>query len=181
MKSKVVALGELIVPARPVRAGAHEFPLLSMTMSSGLVDQKVKFKKRIASLDTSQYKVVSQGQLVVGFPIDEGVLDVQSSYPQAIVSPAYGVWDIRDDLVDGSYLVRLLRSERALAYYRTKLQGTTGLFNFERGAGCSRRDRSGRIANDAASVVPMVAVPAPDPLDRLGGQVRRLGASVRDP
>src|SRR5690606_35872477 len=34
------------------------------------------------------------------------------------------------------------------------------LFDVERGAGCSRRDRSGRVANDAASVVSVVAVGA---------------------
>jgi len=70
-----VPLGELIAKAKSARAGGSEYPLLSMTMHGGLVDQSRKFKKRVASDDLSDYKVVKRGQLVVGFPIDEAVLD----------------------------------------------------------------------------------------------------------
>ncbi|MET3164945.1 UNVERIFIED_ORG: hypothetical protein ABIB19_003376, partial [Arthrobacter sp. UYEF10] len=67
-------LGGLIRPAKTMRAGGTEYPLLSMTMRNGLVPQGEKFKKRVAGADLSQYKVVQNGQLVVGFPIDEAVL-----------------------------------------------------------------------------------------------------------
>ena len=97
-----------------------------MTMHEGLIDQSDKFKKRVASADLSQYKVIQRGQLVVGFPIDEGVLDFQSRYAEAIVSPAYGVWDLSDETrTDRNYLARFLRSPIALAYYRSKLRGST--------------------------------------------------------
>jgi type I restriction enzyme S subunit len=97
-----------------------------MTMHGGLVDQSSKFRKRVASEDTSTYKLVRRGQLVVGFPIDEGVLDFQSRYDEAMVSPAYGIWDLRDeDRVDRDYLSRYLRSPGALAFYRSKLRATT--------------------------------------------------------
>jgi type I restriction enzyme, S subunit len=119
-------LAELIAPAATQRAGPAQLPLLSMTMHHGLVDQSAKFKKRIASLDTSEYKVVKRGQLVVGFPIDEGVLDFQTAYDEALVSPAYGLWDVRDeDVLDREYLARYLRSTAALSYYKAKLRGTT--------------------------------------------------------
>src|SRR5688572_10062344 len=96
-----------------------------MTMRDGLVDQSSKFNKRIASTDTSAYKVVRRGQLVVGFPIDEGVLSVQDIYDEAIVSPAYDVWDIHHGRVLSEYLERFLRSPRALSYFSQKLRGTT--------------------------------------------------------
>ncbi len=97
-----------------------------MTMHDGLIDQTTRFKKRIASSNLSNYKVVKRGQLVVGFPIDEGVLDFQESYPAAIVSPAYGVWNLVDEeRVDRRYLKLALRSPGAFAYYRTKLRGST--------------------------------------------------------
>jgi type I restriction enzyme S subunit len=119
-------LGELITPARLPRAGKRDLPLLSMTMKDGLVDQSSKFKKRVASDDTSQYKVVKRGQLVVGFPIDEGVLAFQRVYDEGIVSPAYAIWDVVDQQhVDSAYLERYLRSPVALAYYATKLRSTT--------------------------------------------------------
>lgn len=95
-------------------------------MRDGLVDQRDKFYKRVASANVTSYKVIDRGQLVVGFPIDEGVLDFQRQYDQAIVSPAYRVWDMRDDLqCDQSFLRRYLRSHVAIAYYKLKLQGST--------------------------------------------------------
>jgi type I restriction enzyme S subunit len=121
-----VVLGDLIAPAKLRRAGDSNLPILSMTMRGGLVDQADKFKKRIASTDTSPYKRVLRDQLVVGFPIDEGVLSFQALYDEAIVSPAYDVWDIRQaTLVVPGFLERVLRSPRALAFYKSKLQGTT--------------------------------------------------------
>lgn len=97
-----------------------------MTMHNGLVDQATRFKKRIASIDTSTYKVVDRGQLVVSFPIDEGVLDFQLLYEQAIVSPAYGIWELSDSTrVDHGYLKRALRSPLSMSYYRQKLRGST--------------------------------------------------------
>ncbi len=121
----MIALGSIIAPARSPRAGKVDFPILSMTMHNGLVDQADKFKKRVASEDTSAYKIVSRGQLVVGFPIDEGVLSFQKLYEQAIVSPAYTVWDISVPDVDKNYLEKFLRSPIALKFYTGKLRSTT--------------------------------------------------------
>jgi type I restriction enzyme S subunit len=94
-------------------------------MHDGLVVQSQKFKKRVASDDTSEYKVVPRGDLVVGFPIDEGVLDFQFIFDEAIVSPAYSVWRLIKANVDASYLKRYLRSPLAITYYKGKLRSTT--------------------------------------------------------
>ncbi|WUD72197.1 restriction endonuclease subunit S [Streptomyces sp. NBC_00510] len=126
MSSTDTALGDIIKPAVLRRAGSEELPILSMTMRDGLVDQADKFKKRVASADTSAYRVVDRDQLVVGFPIDEGVLSFQALYDSAIVSPAYEIWDLIDpDSVSRDFLERFLRSPRALKYYAAKLQGST--------------------------------------------------------
>ena len=123
---RTVPLGEIITPAANRRAEGSEYPILSMTMHGGLIDQASKFKKRIASEDVSAYKVVRRGQLVVGFPIDEGVLDIQNIYDFGIVSPAYGIWDVPNSSeVCGDYLKRFLRSPRAMSYYKAKLRGST--------------------------------------------------------
>ncbi|MBY4639972.1 hypothetical protein K6L44_08225 [Gluconacetobacter entanii] len=119
-------LGHLIEPAKTRKAGSTDYPLLSMTMAGGLVDPATKFKKRVASEDTSGYKVVKRGQLVVGFPIDEGVLSFQQLHDEAIVSPAYGIWEIRSGAsVDPMYLEKFLKSPQAIAYYLGKLRSTT--------------------------------------------------------
>lgn len=126
MKRQFVPLGDLVEPAPLNRAGRRCLPILSMTMHGGLVDQASKFKKRVASLDTSAYKVVARNQLVVGFPIDEGVLSFQQKYDEAIVSPAYDTWNLSNHArVLPSYLERFLRSPAALSFYKNKLRGTT--------------------------------------------------------
>ena len=61
---------------------------------------------------TSSYKVVKKNQLVVGFPIDEGVIYVQNHDAPGIMSPAYNVWNIDLGRVDPSYLEFALHSPR---------------------------------------------------------------------
>lgn len=106
--------------------GEQNLPILSMTMKSGLIDQTEKFSKRIASKDISGYKKVYRGQLVEGFPVDEGVLAIQRKYDCAAVSPAYKVWDVNDGIVDPLFLELILRSDNARSIYRSLMQGTAG-------------------------------------------------------
>ena len=118
-------LGELISKAPIERCGDGKYPVYSMTMRDGIVEQAGRFKKTIASKDTSSYKVVKKNQLVVGFPIDEGVIYVQHHDVPGIMSPAYNVWNINLGRVDPSYLEFALHSPRSMAYYADKMRGTT--------------------------------------------------------
>lgn len=121
-----VPLGSLISPATSVRAGEDAYPVLSITRNEGLVFQQERFKKPIASKNLKDYKIVNRGQLVVGFPIDEAVLDFQEITDVGIVSPAYGVWDVSNfQAVDINYLSKYLRSPQAIRYYKLRLRGTT--------------------------------------------------------
>lgn len=122
---KMVALGTLIQQAKAVRCGDSNYPVLSMTMHDGLVFQDDKFKKIIASKDRSDYKVVKRNQLVISFPIDEGVLATQRIVDAGIVSPAYGIWDIDQETILPEFLEYALRCDRALSYYKAKLRGST--------------------------------------------------------
>ena len=125
MDYKMVELGTLIKQAKTVRCGSGNYPILSMTMHDGLVFQDNKFKKVIASQDRSDYKVVYRNQLVISFPIDEGVLAAQRIADAGIVSPAYGIWDIDQEKILPEFLECALRCDRALSYYRAKLRGST--------------------------------------------------------
>ena len=122
---KMVELGTLIQQAKTVRCGSDDYPVLSMTMHDGLVFQDDKFKKIIASKDRSDYKVVKRNQLVISFPIDEGVLAAQRIVDAGIVSPAYGIWDIDQEKILPEFLEYALRCDRALSYYKAKLRGST--------------------------------------------------------
>ena len=92
-------------------------PVLSITRHNGLVLQSEKFTKRIAGRDLSAYKVVRHGNLVCGFPLDEGVIDSLQSQRVGLVSPAYGVWEVVSPDVYPPYLARLLRTPLMLSLF----------------------------------------------------------------
>ncbi|MBA3533340.1 MAG: restriction endonuclease subunit S [Ardenticatenales bacterium] len=118
------SLNSLLEKSGTDRAGQRDYPLLSITMRDGLVDQSEKFKKRIASQDTTKYRVAYRNELVVGFPIDEGVLGFQTRHPAGIVSPAYDIWKLKEPAETHiPYLERYLRSTQARLIYASKMQG----------------------------------------------------------
>ena len=124
MTWKTESLGNLLAPSGSIRAGSQDLPILSITMRDGLVDQSEKFKKRIASGDISKYRIASRNELVVGFPIDEGVLGFQTKYPAAVVSPAYGIWKLkRPSDTHIPFVEGYLRSSEARNIYATKMRG----------------------------------------------------------
>ena len=120
-----ITLGDVIAPAKVLRCDNDDYPVLSMTMHDGIVLQSDRFKKSLASIDQSNYKVVLRGQLVVGFPIDEGVIYVQNITEAGIMSPAYGVWNIHSKEIMPEYLELCLHSPQSMDYYKNKLRGTT--------------------------------------------------------
>ena len=124
-KWEVTKLNEILTPAKIVKCGKKKYTVLSMTMHDGIVLQSDRFKKSLASSDTSEYKVVSRGQLVVGFPIDEGVLYIQQYDFDGIMSPAYDVWNVDYSKVSVKYFEYALHSPQSMQYYASKLRGTT--------------------------------------------------------
>ena len=125
MDYKMVKLGTVISQAKNIRCGEHNYLVLSMTMHDGLIFQDDKFKKVIASANRSEYKVVYRNQLVVSFPIDEGVLAAQRITDVGIVSPAYTIWDIDQAKILPEFLEYALRCDRSINYYKAKLRGST--------------------------------------------------------
>ena len=121
---ETVKLGLLIKKTKVARCGEHSYPVLSITKQDGIIMQCEKFKKRIASADTSDYKIIPRGKLVQGIHIDEGNFGIQDIVDNGIVSPAYGVWDVNDGLVVPKYLEMVLRSPKSIEFYRSKLTGT---------------------------------------------------------
>ncbi len=123
--SETIRLDKLIEPYRAEKCGNIAYPVLSITMHNGLVLQSERFKKQIASTDKSNYKVVPRDKLVVAFPIDEGLLSVQTIVDTGIVSPAYSLYSIHEDLIIPKVLEYILRSDLSIQYYKSKLRGTT--------------------------------------------------------
>ena len=119
-----IKLCEVISSAKTERCGASDYPVLSITKSDGVVLQSDKFKKRIASTDTEQYKLVKRGQLVQGIHIDEANFGIQSIVDIGIVSPAYKIWNVNFQKIVPKYLETVLRSPRSVRYYSLKFNGS---------------------------------------------------------
>ncbi len=120
-----VPLGEIVGPAAIERAGTRNLTVLSMTSSKGLVPQSSVFKKRVASRDLANYKIVRPNQLVVGIHIDEGAVGFSGAEQVGIVSPAYTIWDLQNPAsIHVPYLERFIRSPRALTYFASKYRET---------------------------------------------------------
>ena len=119
-----IKLGEVIQSAKSERAGDGDYLVLSITKSDGIVLQTEKFKKRIASQDTTQYRIVRKGQLVQGIHIDEANFGIQDIIEVGIVSPAYKIWDVNTSIIKPKYLEEVLRSPRSIQYYSSKFNGS---------------------------------------------------------
>ena len=126
-KWRMIKLGELLTETAQKKAGGKTLPVLSITMARGLIDQSEKFSKRVASANTSGYKLVHRNELVVGFPSDEKVLGFQKKYDVAVVSPAYTIWKLNPEFsCDIEFVEMILRSDELSRLFSAKLQGTTG-------------------------------------------------------
>lgn len=112
----IVSLGELIWPAGSRAGRDASLPVFSVTKHAGFVRSAEYFKKQVFSRDTAGYKVVEAGQFAYAtIHLDEGSIGIA---PQAcIISPMYTVFANDPARVDSRYLVRYLKSPRALEHY----------------------------------------------------------------
>lgn len=99
--------------------------VLSITMREGIIRQEEKFKKRVASTKISNYKFVKKGQLVIGFPIDEGVLYVLKDFKYGAMSPAYTIYDVNYEQLDQEYFDYIIKSDTAIEIYKKFMTNTT--------------------------------------------------------
>lgn len=107
-----------------VRSRAADLPILSVSKDLGIVLQSEKFKRRIASDDTSNYKRVRFGQFVYDpMLLWAGNVGRQQRVDEGIVSPAYTVFEIFGE-VDGDYLECFLKHSEMLEVYKKISRGT---------------------------------------------------------
>ena len=99
LKFRTVALGDLLERSTD-RLGEDEEPeVLTCTESGGLIFQKERFAKRVATDDASKYKVVRRGDIVYNpYLLWKGSIDQCWIVDYGITSPAYEVFRIRGRL-----------------------------------------------------------------------------------
>ncbi|MBS1140357.1 MAG: type restriction modification enzyme, subunit [Proteobacteria bacterium] len=120
-----VLLGK-VAKAVSVRASTDcTDPVYSVTKHAGMVPSSEYFKKQVFSRDIEGYKVVRRGQFAYAtIHLDEGSIGLLDTVDRAVVSPMYTVFETDSAQVYGPYLLRLLKSERALSRYQTMGNGS---------------------------------------------------------
>lgn len=113
---KEVLLGELVHSAGG-RAGSEvDLPVYSVTKHAGFVPSLEYFRKQVFSRDVQSYKLVRPGDFAYAtIHLDEGAIGIAPE--RSLISPMYTVFRARRELVDPSYLLRFLKSPRALTSY----------------------------------------------------------------
>ena len=116
---EVVRLGEIFqeVNTRVRDINEVNIPVLSITRYEGLILQEEKFKKRVASKDIRNYKVVRWGEMVYGFPMEEGVIHFLWRFKIGAVSPTYYVWRKVNNKADSKFLDYYLKIPRMIRIY----------------------------------------------------------------
>lgn len=113
---KEALLGELVRSAGG-RAGSEvDLPVYSVTKHAGFVPSLEYFKKQVFSRDVQSYKLVQPGDFAYStIHLDEGAIGIAPE--RSLISPMYTVFHARRELVDPSYLLRYLKSPRAMSSY----------------------------------------------------------------
>jgi type I restriction enzyme S subunit len=111
-----VLLGELVRPEGR-RAGLNtELPVYAVTKHDGFVPSLEYFKKQVFSRNVAGYKLVEPGHFAYAtIHLDEGAIGIAPE--RGLISPMYTAFSIDESRVDPRYLIRFLKSPRALARY----------------------------------------------------------------
>lgn len=112
----MVPLRELVRPAGR-RAGSNtDLPVYSVTKHAGFVPSLEYFKKQVFSRDVEGYKLVEPGEFAYAtIHLDEGSVGIAPE--RALISPMYTVFAADSAHINANYLIRYLKSPRALAHY----------------------------------------------------------------
>ena len=113
---KNVPLGKIAYPISERAGSGNMFPVYSVTKHNGFVRSDQYFSKQVFSRELNNYKVVREGQFAYAtIHLDEGSIGIAPE--DSLVSPMYTSFATHAHLVDGTYLIRFLKSPRALANY----------------------------------------------------------------
>lgn len=106
------------------RCGERNLPVFSVSKNHGIILQVERFKKRIASANTSRYKVVRPGDFVFDpMLLWSGSISRNMTDLVGIVSPAYCVFEVTNSL-NPHFLYHYLKQPERLPYYDSISFGT---------------------------------------------------------
>lgn len=93
-----LTLGDILVESSETLGERNEPEILTCTENAGLVLQRERFSKRVATEDTSKYKVVKKTDIVYNpYLLWAGAIDQCWIVEEGITSPAYAVFNIKPE------------------------------------------------------------------------------------
>jgi type I restriction enzyme S subunit len=106
------------------KAGATVLPVLSVSKDRGIILQSDKFKKRIASDDTSRYKRIRRGEFAYDpMLLWSGSIARQRCVEEGVISPAYYAFSV-DASIDAEFLEYFLKRREMTEVYSNISFGT---------------------------------------------------------
>lgn len=117
-----VKLGEVAEETNR-RVGELDVPIYSVTKYDGFVPSSEYFKKRVFSMDIRKYKLCTAGDFAYAtIHLDEGSIGI--SPVKCGISPMYTTFRLNSLNISPDYLLRYLKSSRALTQYLTLGSGS---------------------------------------------------------
>ena len=117
IKFQTMTLGAVLERSEESLGDAEEPEVLTCTESGGLVLQRERFAKRVATDDASDYKIVRMGDIVYNpYLLWKGSIDQCWIVEIGITSPAYEVLRVRPDF-DQTVIGQLVTSPEMIRRY----------------------------------------------------------------
>jgi type I restriction-modification system DNA methylase subunit len=114
---RVLKISDVLEQSRDVLGEGPEPEVLTCTESSGLVLQRERFAKRVATENTRKYKVVRRGDIVYNpYLLWKGSIDQCRIVDEGITSPAYEVFRVKAGF-HPAVVGKLLTSARMIQRY----------------------------------------------------------------
>lgn len=110
-------VGDLLVEFKEKPRPGQEPPVLTLTERNGFVRQQDRFKKRLATEDTSGYKVVRRNDIAFNpYLLWAGAVAQNTIVDEGIISPLYPTFRVRE-AHDARYVARLLLTPQMIGAY----------------------------------------------------------------
>lgn len=113
----MTTIGDLLVEFKEKPGKGDAPPVLTLTERKGFVRQTDRFNKRLATDDTSNYKVVRRNDIAFNpYLLWAGAVAQNTIVDEGVISPLYPTFRVRDDH-DPRYVARLLLTPQLIGAY----------------------------------------------------------------
>lgn len=113
----MTTIGDLLEEVKVLPGAEDDFPVLTLTEKNGFVHQSDRFHKRLATDDTSKYKVVRRDWIAFNpYLLWAGAVAQNTIEEAGIISPLYPTFRVREDF-DPGYVAKLLLAPEMILRY----------------------------------------------------------------